>query len=86
MVLSETMTQVLGKVQTQPDGDGSKRSGEASRQARATPTSLVTFLQMRRLSGLVLNIVPLCSVPPSQGNSGMMDTQQDSPIMAVTPL
>jgi len=48
-------------------------------------TPLVTFLQMRRLSDLVLNTVPLCSVPPSRENCGMMDTQQDSPKMAVTP-
>jgi len=36
MVLSDTMTQVSGKVQTQPDGGDRKRSGEASRQVRAT--------------------------------------------------
>ncbi|MBW1677395.1 MAG: hypothetical protein JRF30_08030 [Deltaproteobacteria bacterium] len=33
------MTQVSGKVQTQPDGGDSKQSGEASRQARATKGS-----------------------------------------------
>ena len=39
MVLIGIMTQVTVKVQTQPDRGGSKRSGEARRQARTTKGS-----------------------------------------------